>query len=361
MRDEGETILPGVQVICCGSYRRGKPSSGDVDLLITHAEFSYDREGLRRREDFMHFLMKRLSAPVTPPFAWRELVKGEQEDRATEAEAETRAVGEGPEEGRPIKTGDAATSAAPPSQPSDTSASPSARSIPSAGSAAPTEAALPPFVSGTLAAFDRLTSRHAQASYMGFCCLPSGHPQHSGVHRRLDIKVYPRPMFPFALLYFTGSDHFNRSMRWYAKKSGWSLSDHGLQPTHRVSGLGKVWIGRTVDCKTERDVFAAMGLEYVAPTERNVWAHFDLSVEEVKMMHRAVKEEEEGEEEERRTTEEKHGGLGEGAEGDAWAGVKQEARDSDEDAVGGDGKAELAAGEDNDDDDKEPEDFYDRR
>ena len=56
-----------------------------------------------------------------------------------------------------------------------------------------------------------------------------------GVHRRLDLKVYPVAQFPFALLYFTGSDHFNRSMRFYAKKKHWTLSDHGLAPCVRVS------------------------------------------------------------------------------------------------------------------------------
>ena len=45
--------------------------------------------------------------------------------------------------------------------------------------------------------------------------------------RRLDLKVYPREEYAFALLYFTGSDHFNRSMRHYAKARGYSLSDHG--------------------------------------------------------------------------------------------------------------------------------------
>ena len=43
-------------------------------------------------------------------------------------------------------------------------------------------------------------------------------------------------MIGFALLYFTGSDHFNRSMRFYANLKGLSLSDTGLQPVNRVSG-----------------------------------------------------------------------------------------------------------------------------
>ena len=56
------------------------------------------------------------------------------------------------------------------------------------------------------------------------------------LYRRIDIKVYPRSMYAFALLYFTGSDHFNRSMRWYAHylkighHVGHKLSDDGLFP-----------------------------------------------------------------------------------------------------------------------------------
>jgi DNA polymerase/3'-5' exonuclease PolX len=37
--------------------------------------------------------------------------------------------------------------------------------------------------------------------------------------------VYAPEALPFALLYFTGSDYFNRSMRWWAKKKGISLND----------------------------------------------------------------------------------------------------------------------------------------
>lgn len=51
------------------------------------------------------------------------------------------------------------------------------------------------------------------ATWMGFCKLPKWHPQYSGYNRRVDLKFYAAPHFPFALLYFTGSDHFNRSMR----------------------------------------------------------------------------------------------------------------------------------------------------
>jgi DNA polymerase lambda len=44
--------------------------------------------------------------------------------------------------------------------------------------------------------------------YMGVCKAPK-----DSCFRRIDIKVYPKGQYGFALLYFTGSDIFNRSMR----------------------------------------------------------------------------------------------------------------------------------------------------
>jgi hypothetical protein len=45
-----------------------------------------------------------------------------------------------------------------------------------------------------------------RASYMGVCRVLHPHSH----HRRIDIKIYPKYLYPFAILYFTGSDHFNR-------------------------------------------------------------------------------------------------------------------------------------------------------
>ncbi len=107
-------------------------------------------------------------------------------------------------------------------------------------------------------------------SYMGVCRLSKSHVDDpttivSGTFRRIDIKFYPRNQFAFALLYFTGSDFFNRSMRLYAKKSlGLSLSD-----THLVEDTGFKKNGREVPCDSEREIFAALGLVYRDPTQRN--------------------------------------------------------------------------------------------
>ena len=87
--------------------------------------------------------------------------------------------------------------------------------------------------------------------------------------RRLDIKVYPKEQYGFALLYFTGSDYFNRSMRLYAEKKGYTLSDHGLSPIAKVKGA-KISKGMTVPCLTEEEVFKALGLPYKTPAERDL-------------------------------------------------------------------------------------------
>jgi len=48
-------------------------------------------------------------------------------------------------------------------------------------------------------------------------------------HRRLDIIVVPYDQFACAQLYFTGSAHFNRSMRSLAARMNMSLSEHALR------------------------------------------------------------------------------------------------------------------------------------
>jgi DNA polymerase lambda len=88
-------------------------------------------------------------------------------------------------------------------------------------------------------------------------------------HRRIDIKIYPKSEFGYAVLYFTGSDYFNRSMRLFARKKGFSLSDRGLFPAFRVKNQ-KVWEGQNIPCYTEEEVFKVLGLEFRTPEERDV-------------------------------------------------------------------------------------------
>lgn len=104
-----------------------------------------------------------------------------------------------------------------------------------------------------------------QKKYMGVCRLPG--PGHR--HRRLDIIVVPYAEFACALMYFTGSAHFNRSMRALAKTKSMSLSEHSLNRGVVRRGNLKVHGGTPLPTLTEKDVFSLLGIPYREPHERD--------------------------------------------------------------------------------------------
>ncbi|XP_033041059.1 DNA polymerase lambda isoform X3 [Trachypithecus francoisi] len=105
-----------------------------------------------------------------------------------------------------------------------------------------------------------------QQKYLGVCRLPGP----GWRHRRLDIIVVPYSEFACALLYFTGSAHFNRSMRALAKTKGMSLSEHALSTAVVRNTHGcKVGPGQVLPTPTEKDVFRLLGLPYREPAERD--------------------------------------------------------------------------------------------
>jgi len=83
----------------------------------------------------------------------------------------------------------------------------------------------------------------------------------------VDDLTDPRD-YAFALLYFTGDAHFGTSMRKWAGWLGWSLSDKGLIPVKRDHEYTKTYRGASVVCSAEDDIFNALGLKYVSPTDR---------------------------------------------------------------------------------------------
>ncbi|XP_025251991.1 DNA polymerase lambda isoform X2 [Theropithecus gelada] len=105
-----------------------------------------------------------------------------------------------------------------------------------------------------------------QQKYLGVCRLPGP----GWRHRRLDIIVVPYSEFACALLYFTGSAHFNRSMRALAKTKGMSLSEHALSTAVVRNTHGcKMGPGRVLPTPAEKDVFRLLGLPYREPAERD--------------------------------------------------------------------------------------------
>lgn len=105
----------------------------------------------------------------------------------------------------------------------------------------------------------------AQKKYMGVCRLPGPGQR----HRRLDVIVVPYSEFACALLYFTGSAHFNRSMRALAKTKHMSLSEHSLNCNVVRHGTAKLGTGTPLSTHTEKDVFTQLGVPYREPHERD--------------------------------------------------------------------------------------------
>lgn len=176
VRVAAQALSPGLLCVACGSYRRGKLTCGDVDVLLTHPD-GRSHQGIFSR------LLDKLRQQG---FLTDDLVS--QEDHGQ------------------------------------------------------------------------------QQKYLGVCQLPGPGRR----HRRLDIIVVPYSEFACALLYFTGSAHFNRSMRALAKTKGMSLSEHALRTAVVRSTQGaKVGPGQVLPTPTEKDVFQLLGLPYRAPAERD--------------------------------------------------------------------------------------------
>jgi len=74
---------------------------------------------------------------------------------------------------------------------------------------------------------------------------------------QVDVRVVPKVSFGAALVYFTGSKTFNIALRYRAGRQGLKINEYGVfRGDKRIAG------------RTEEDVFAAVGLEWVAPEER---------------------------------------------------------------------------------------------
>ena len=167
-------INPGLQAFACGSYRRGKPTCGDVDVIVSHPD-GKSHEGV---------MIKLLESLKSSGFLTDDLTLAENGEHR---------------------------------------------------------------------------------KYLGVCKLPGENTK----HRRLDIIVVPYNEWACSLLYFTGSDYFNRSMRLLAKKNGMSLSEHSLNTGVIRKGGEKIFEGTPLPVFSEKDVFDYLGLEYREPHERD--------------------------------------------------------------------------------------------
>ncbi|CAF1369783.1 unnamed protein product, partial [Didymodactylos carnosus] len=121
------------------------------------------------------------------------------------------------------------------------------------------------YITDDLVYTDRTDAEGTHIKYYGVFILPG----EGRVHRRLDIIIVPYSEHGCALIYFTGSTLFNRSMRRLADDMNMHLSGHRLQAGVIRKGKKLVNEGVTLPTPTEESVFKYLNLPYRPPTERD--------------------------------------------------------------------------------------------
>lgn len=91
--------------------------------------------------------------------------------------------------------------------------------------------------------------------YLGVCKLK----RHKH-YRRIDILYATKEVWPFSVMYFTGSADFNIIVRKVALEKGLSMSEYGFKKDNELVNLSLY---------TEEDIFKYLGLEYVPPEKRS--------------------------------------------------------------------------------------------
>lgn len=79
--------------------------------------------------------------------------------------------------------------------------------------------------------------------------------------RRLDLLLTNAEEYPYALLYFTGSDKYNIAMRKRALELGYTLNEHRMSPIRDD-------VPSVPFMKEERDIVEFLKMTYVPPKER---------------------------------------------------------------------------------------------
>ena len=86
---------------------------------------------------------------------------------------------------------------------------------------------------------------------------------------QIDLRVVPPDSWGAALLYFTGSKEHNVRLRGHALKRKLLLNEYGL---YRVGAEAR---GQEIASKTEEDVYAALGMDWIAPELREDHGEID--------------------------------------------------------------------------------------
>ncbi|KAK2761573.1 hypothetical protein FQN54_001401 [Arachnomyces sp. PD_36] len=109
-----------------------------------------------------------------------------------------------------------------------------------------------------------ISSRSDGSKWHGASALP-GNP----VWRRIDLLFVPWDEIGAALIYFTGNDIFNRSLRLLASKKGMCLNQRGLfEDVLRGPNRVKMNAGRLLEGHDEKRIFELLGVPWRPPEHR---------------------------------------------------------------------------------------------
>lgn len=109
-----------------------------------------------------------------------------------------------------------------------------------------------------------VSSRADGSKWHGASALP-GNP----VWRRIDLLFVPGDELGAALIYFTGNDIFNRSLRLLASKKGMCLNQRGLfADIMRGPGRVKLNAGHLLESRDEKRIFELLAVPWRPPEHR---------------------------------------------------------------------------------------------
>ncbi|KAI4557103.1 hypothetical protein MJG53_021205, partial [Ovis ammon polii x Ovis aries] len=108
------------------------------------------------------------------------------------------------------------------------------------------------------------TLSKGETKFMGVCQLPRKNDEKEYPHRRIDIRLIPKDQYYCGVLYFTGSDIFNKNMRAHALEKGFTINEYTIRPLG-VTGVA----GEPLPVDSEKDIFDYIQWKYREPKDRS--------------------------------------------------------------------------------------------
>ncbi|XP_043842088.1 DNA polymerase beta isoform X2 [Dromiciops gliroides] len=104
----------------------------------------------------------------------------------------------------------------------------------------------------------------SESAKQGVCQLSSEVDDVAYPYRRIDIRLIPKDQYYCGVLYFTGSDIFNKNMRAHALEKGFTINEYTIRPLG-VTGVA----GEPLPVDSEKDIFDYIQWKYREPKDRS--------------------------------------------------------------------------------------------